>query len=86
VLGWSAEELSKTPFLKLVHPDDFANTVAGFEALQRGEPALRFENRYRRKDHVFPANFALLRRGRRARYRRGLRALNRTNESYPSSP
>jgi PAS domain S-box-containing protein len=50
VLGWSPEELSRIPFLHLVHPDDRARTVGGFEALQRGEPALRFENRYRCAD------------------------------------
>jgi PAS domain S-box-containing protein len=53
VLGWSSEELSTIPFLDLVHPDDLTKTLAGFEALQRGEPALRFENRYRRKDGAY---------------------------------
>ena len=50
VLGWSSEEVATSPFLDLVHPDDLEKTLAGLEGLQRGEPALRFENRYRGKD------------------------------------
>jgi len=50
VLGWSSEEIATIPFLDLVHPDDLEKTLAGLEGLQRGEPALRFENRYRGKD------------------------------------
>jgi PAS domain S-box-containing protein len=47
VLGWSGEELRSTPFLTLVHPDDASATLSKFEGLLRGEPVLRFENRYR---------------------------------------
>jgi PAS domain S-box-containing protein len=53
VLGWSQEEVRETPLLDLVHPDDVARTLAGLEGLRRGEPALRFENRYRRKDGTY---------------------------------
>jgi PAS domain S-box-containing protein len=53
VLGWQQEEISKTPLLELVHPDDLAKTLVGLEGLRRGEPALRFENRYRRKDGTY---------------------------------
>jgi PAS domain S-box-containing protein len=53
VLGWSHDEISKTPLLDLVHPDDRARTLVGLEGLRRGEPALRFENRYRRKDGAY---------------------------------
>ena len=49
VLGWSAEELARTPFFEFVHPDDMDQTSAAFEQLKRGDPVLRFENRYRRK-------------------------------------
>ncbi len=50
VLGWSHEEVSATPLLSLVHPDDVASTSAGLSRLTRGEPVFRFENRYRCKD------------------------------------
>jgi PAS domain S-box-containing protein len=52
-LGWSEAEIARRPFLELVHPDDREATVAALHVLQRGEPVLRFENRYRTKtgDH-----------------------------------
>jgi PAS domain S-box-containing protein len=50
VLGWSQEEIGSTPLLDLVHPDDLAKTLAALQGLRRGEPALRFENRYRHKN------------------------------------
>jgi PAS domain S-box-containing protein len=50
VLGWSRAELKRTPFLDLVHADDRAKTLAALDGLRRGQPALRFENRYRCKD------------------------------------
>ena len=53
VLGWTQEEISRTPLLDLVHPDDLVKTLGGLNALRRGEPALRFENRYRRKDGTY---------------------------------
>jgi len=53
VLGWSEAEIRATPFMDLIHPDDARKTLAGFEGLQRGEPALRFENRYRAKDGTY---------------------------------
>ena len=48
-LGWTQEEIARTPFVRLVHPDDVEPTLAAFDKLNRGEPVLRFENRYRRK-------------------------------------
>jgi len=53
ILGWSSEELGAIPFMDLVHPEDRNRTLAGFEALQRGEPVLRLENRYRAKDGAY---------------------------------
>ena len=50
VLGWSEAELARTQFLDLLHPDDVERTRAGFELTLQGQPAIRFENRYRRKD------------------------------------
>ena len=49
VLGWSAEEMARTPWSDLVHPDDLGPSIASFEALMRGDPVLRFESRYRCK-------------------------------------
>lgn len=49
MLGWSHEELSRTPLFDLVHPDDLEATHEGFAVLERGEPVLRFENRCRMK-------------------------------------
>jgi PAS domain S-box-containing protein len=48
-LGWTEAEIAERSLLELVHPDDHEATVAAFERLKRGEPVLRFENRYRTK-------------------------------------
>ncbi|WP_341914371.1 PAS domain-containing protein [Ferrovibrio terrae] len=50
-LGWLEEEVAGTVFFDFIHPDDQKKTrVAWEDALDRGLPALRFENRYRHKD------------------------------------
>ncbi len=50
VLGWSEAEIRVMPLLDLIHPDDVANTLASYEGLKHGTPALRFfKNRYRCK-------------------------------------
>lgn len=49
-LGWSATELTASPFLSFVHPEDVPATLAEMERLGRGEATIRFVNRYRRKD------------------------------------
>jgi len=49
VLGWSAAELRRTPYPAFVHPDDLERSHAAFEQVKRGNPVLRFENRYRCK-------------------------------------
>lgn len=48
-LGWSEEEIRSMRFLDLLHPDDLERTHATWEAAKQGQPALRFENRYRHK-------------------------------------
>ncbi len=51
VLGWSEREIATTVFFDFIHPDDLAATQRAWEAaIGRGEPALRFENRYRCKN------------------------------------
>jgi PAS domain S-box-containing protein len=50
ILGWSEAEIASKVFLELVHPDDLLRTqTAWSDAAQRGIPALRLENRCRRK-------------------------------------
>jgi hypothetical protein len=50
ILGWSEEEVSSMSIFELLHPDDVEHTRAGFELTLIGQPAIRFENRYRCKD------------------------------------
>jgi PAS domain S-box-containing protein len=50
VLGWSEEEVAAMSIFELLHPDDVERTRAGFALTQIGQPAIRFPNRYRRKD------------------------------------
>ncbi len=50
LLGWSPEEMARTPFADLLHPEDVGRTLEAFARLQGGEPVLRFENRHRAKD------------------------------------
>jgi PAS domain S-box-containing protein len=48
--GYSDPELLGQPFIAFVHVDDRPATQAELEKLARGQPALDFENRFRRKD------------------------------------
>ena len=50
LLGYSEEELLKTPFLQFIHPDDRENTMKEVESQLQGSPTLYFENRYLHKD------------------------------------
>jgi PAS domain S-box-containing protein len=49
-LGWTPEELRSKPFLEFIHPDDLNSTIEATKNLEKGEPALGFENRYLAKD------------------------------------
>ncbi len=49
-LGWSAEHITRTPYMDFVHPDDLARSHDAFERVRQGDPVLRFENRYRHAD------------------------------------
>lgn len=46
-LGWSREQMVGQPYLDFLHPGDVDRSMAAFEVVLRGEPVLRFENRYR---------------------------------------
>lgn len=50
ILGYNLEDLRASPFLKFVHPDDQAATLAEMEKLASGGDTISFENRYRAKD------------------------------------
>src|SRR6202167_4542720 len=50
MLGWSEEEVASMAIFEMLHPDDVERTRGGFELTQQGQPAIRFPNRYRRKD------------------------------------
>ncbi len=49
-LGYTIEELTASPFLEFVHPDDRAATIAEMGNLKAGAHTLSFENRYRASD------------------------------------
>ncbi|MCA3016406.1 MAG: diguanylate cyclase [Myxococcaceae bacterium] len=49
-LGWTVAEFLAAPALAFVHPDDVAATTSEIDRVSRGEPIIRFVNRYRRKD------------------------------------
>ena len=49
-LGWTECEIARTPLFEMIHPGDLERTRAAFDELARGQPVLRFENRYRCRD------------------------------------
>ena len=49
VLGWPEAEIRSMVFSDFLHPDDVDRTLAIFDSLKAGNPALHFENRYRCK-------------------------------------
>ena len=53
VLGWSEAEVAGMSIFEMLHPDDVERTREGFRLTQIGQPAIRFENRYRCKDGGF---------------------------------
>ena len=45
-LGWSEAELSSSPFMTFVHPDDKEETKEALAGLREGKPLFNFTNRY----------------------------------------
>lgn len=50
ILGWSEEELRSKPFLEFIHPEDVKRATTATQEIEKGNTALRFENRYATKD------------------------------------
>ena len=50
VLGWDKDHVESRQFSDFVHPRDTARSLAAFETVKRGEPALNFRNRFRHRD------------------------------------
>ena len=50
VLGWTEAEVTGMSLFELLHPDDVERTRNQFKLTQQGQPAIKFANRYRRKD------------------------------------
>lgn len=52
-LGWTAEEVTASPWLHFVHPDDVERTIAAAQTLFSGANVSYFQNRYRTKDGAY---------------------------------
>ena len=52
-LGWTQAEITSTPFLDFVHPDDRDATAAEAGKLAAGGVTVSFENRYRARDGTY---------------------------------
>ncbi len=50
VLGWSEAEVARMSIFEMMHPDDVERTRAAVKETLKGQPAIRFPNRYRCKD------------------------------------
>jgi PAS domain S-box-containing protein len=50
LLGYGQEELTRIPFMDLVHPEDRHATREAYRRTRNDEPVLRFVNRYRHAD------------------------------------
>ena len=46
-LGWHRDDMLGRPYPEFLHPDDLGRSAEAFAQVRRGEPVLRFENRYR---------------------------------------
>ncbi|PCI36720.1 MAG: hypothetical protein COB53_08625 [Elusimicrobia bacterium] len=50
LLGYTREELLAEPFVSFIHPDDVDRTIQEVGRIEKGAKAIRFENRYRKKN------------------------------------
>ena len=48
-LGFSMMEMEGHDYREFIHPDDIDPSIEAFEQVRRGDPVLKFENRYRTK-------------------------------------
>ncbi|MBD1936703.1 PAS domain S-box protein [Microcoleus sp. FACHB-68] len=53
ILGYTPEEFLSIRFLDIIHPDEYAVTLAELKKLKKGNPTFYFENRYRCKDGTY---------------------------------
>ncbi|MGB3555239.1 MAG: PAS domain-containing sensor histidine kinase [Jannaschia sp.] len=49
-LGRQPEDIESRLFFDFIHPEDLGRTAGAFAEVQKGNPVLQFENRYRHKD------------------------------------
>ncbi|GAB7023028.1 GGDEF domain-containing protein [Salidesulfovibrio brasiliensis] len=49
-LGWTESDLTSTPWIDFVHPDDIAETLEAGKELLKGDTITQFQNRYQCKD------------------------------------
>ena len=49
ILGFTVEEITKTPFIEFVHPDDRVATMEAYTRMFDGHKTISFHNRYRTK-------------------------------------
>ncbi|VVM81716.1 sensor domain-containing diguanylate cyclase [Pseudomonas fluorescens] len=84
LLGYRADELTATPIIDYMHPDDLAITEASITRVMNGQPHVDFCNRYIRKDgsivHILWAAFWSKEVGARIGVARDVTALRQAEE------
>lgn len=50
ILGFTSAEVTVTPYMDFIHPDDIEETTEAQQKLYEGFDVINFENRYRHKD------------------------------------